>query len=434
MCEELRLPYTSFSSAIEALDFFKKDAKKNTSLLICDYKMPHIDGLEFIQKVQKIHSNLPAILITAHDCSDVAIKALEIGAYDYITKPINLKELSLLSKRAIRQKEIKDQNAELMKKLEGISQKKISFIGKSKLVEDIRSIINKIAKTNANILLTGETGTGKEIVARAIHEQSERSEQKMVAINCASIPANLLESEFFGHVKGAFTGADKDKIGLFELAHGSTIFLDEIGDMPFELQSKLLRVLQEGKIRKIGENKEKKIDVRVIAATHNNLIEKIKENKFREDLYYRLNVINIKLPSLRSRKEDIPLLADHFMRKSNKKNKKGDKKTISHKALLKLMTYDWPGNVRELENTIERAFIMSNEAEISEESIFFGEATNIDSFEQQEFQKLRSLAELEKEYISFILQHTNHIKEKAASILGINRKTLYRKIKDYELE
>lgn len=433
MCEELELSYKSFTSSKAAFTFLESNEGTKISLAICDYQMPEMNGLELIKKINSLRRNLPTILITAHDGPEVAISALEIGANDYITKPINFRELAILSKRAIKQKEIKEEYSKLKEKVQSFENSKFNFIGKSKVVVNIKSMLHKIAKTNANILITGETGTGKEIIAKTLHHLSERESKELVNINCASIPANLLESELFGHKKGAFTGADRDKEGLFGEADGGTIFLDEIGDMPLELQAKLLRVLQEGKIRRIGENKERSINVRIIAATHNNLLEKIKAKEFREDLYYRLNVINIQLPPLRDRKEDIPLLSEYFLKK-HKNNHGSVSRFLTAEALKKLMEYNWPGNIRELENTIERACILTTDKLVTEKEILITNNENRTDFEDKNFESLPTLEDLERSYISFVLSHSDNVREKAADILQVNRKTLYRKIKTYNLE
>jgi DNA-binding NtrC family response regulator len=432
MCEELDLSFRSFDLPLKA---FQEIAPKfeNVSLIICDYQMPELNGLDFIKKVKAINEDVPIILTTAFGNAEIAVGALENGAFDYVTKPINFKELSILSGRAIKQFQIKKAHQELQVKFQEIEGTEKVFIGKSRSIELIKETAKKIAKTKASILITGETGTGKEVVAKVIHQLSDRKDKEFVSINCGSIPAGLLESELFGHKKGAFTGADSDKMGLFHFANGGTLFLDEIGDMPLELQVKLLRVLQEGMVRRVGENKEQPVDVRIIAATHNNLIEKIRLKQFREDLYYRLNVVNLQLPSLRERVEDIALLADHFFKKHSLAHKSGVKK-FSKDALSKLVSYLWPGNVRELENVIERACIMTQSDIISADDLVFLRPSQEVTSSESLFDDFPSLEEVEKQYILHVLNHTNHVKEKAAQILNINRKTLYRKIKDYNLE
>ena len=309
----------------------------------------------------------------------------------------------------------------------------IDLIGNSQAMQDIKSLILKVADTEANILITGETGTGKEVVARLLHQHSSRRSANMVSVNCASIPENLLESGLFGHKKGAFTGADKDTIGLFREANKGTIFLDEIGDMPLNLQSKILRVIQEGKIRPVGADREIEIDVRIIAATHKNLMEMIQEKQFREDLFYRLNVVNLHLPPLRDRVDDIPLFCDIFLNKY-KKNLKASPNCISLAAIAKLMGHTWSGNIRELENTIQRACIMANSITIEPKDLIFSSIPNLEIQPEDGFFKtLPNLCQLERSYLTYVLKHSNGVREKAVAILDINRKTLYRKIKEYEI-
>lgn len=297
--------------------------------------------------------------------------------------------------------------------------------GRSIRIREVFGLIEKMAKSSCNVLLMGESGTGKEMVAVAIHEKSERRDKRFVAINCSAIPAALLESELFGHKRGAFTGANEARCGLFEEANGGTIFLDEIGDMPFELQAKLLRVIQEREITPVGENRPKSIDVRVISATHKDLGQMVASEKFRQDLYYRLAVVPIHLPKLSERKDDIPLLAKHFLEKYCKEI--GKEKRLSEAALSRLLEHSWPGNVRELENSIERAVALSETDTIDENEILDAQILEGQKATVGIFAKLLPLEEIEKSYILYVLAHTNGQKDRAAKILGINRKTLYRK-------
>jgi DNA-binding NtrC family response regulator len=303
--------------------------------------------------------------------------------------------------------------------------------GRSEKMKEIFSLIQKMADSNCNVLLMGESGTGKEMVAVAIHEQSERKKKRFVAINCSAIPAALLESELFGHKRGAFTGANESRLGLFEEANGGTIFLDEIGDMPFELQSKLLRVLQEREITPVGENRPRSIDVRVISATHKDLSKMVDSEEFRQDLYYRLAVVPIHLPRLADRKEDIQLLAEHFLQKHCEEL--GKIKHLTASALARLKEYSWPGNVRELENSIERAIALSEHEAIDESEILDAQTLERQKSTVGIFAKLLPLEEIEKCYILYVLAHTQGQKDRAAKILGINRKTLYRKELSYGL-
>lgn len=432
MCEEMHLPFSSFQVPSRAIEEFRKN-KDSYSLIICDFLMPDLNGLQLIQEVFSIDSEVPIILITAHGSNEIAVEALKLGAFDYVSKPLNVKEMSIIVSRALKIRNILQEYKELQKTLQDNKVIPDSFIGKSKSIQDVFKIIKRVAPTNASILVNGETGTGKELVAQAIHKQSDRRNEKFVAVNCASIPEGLLESELFGHKKGAFTGADRDRAGLFYEADHGTLFLDEIGDMPMTLQSKLLRVIQEGKVRPIGSNQEITVDVRIITATHKNLIQLIGDEKFREDLFFRLNVVTIQLPTLRERSDDIPLLCDFFIKKYSKVYKSSVKR-LTQEALAKLMNYDWPGNVRELENTIERAVIMCQHPALQESDLMLAHhSPNVD-FKSNKFFRLPSLSLLEKDYLQFVLQQTGGKREKAADILGINRKTLYKKVKEYGLE
>lgn len=397
-------------------------------LVICDLCLPDRDGIEVIEWVHQKAPGVPTILITAHGSIDIAVKALKCGVFDYITKPINPVEMSVLTARAIKMSRLEEKCETLKKQLEQ-GHKKGALLGKSQPMKTVFDLIDRVAKTASNILITGESGTGKEGIARAIHSNSPRARAPFVAINCAAIPENLLESELFGHKRGAFTGASDHRIGLLEEAHGGTLFLDEIGDMPMSLQSKLLRVLQEKKIKPVGANDYKNVDLRLIAATHKDLRKGIEEGSFREDLFYRLCVIPIHAPPLRDRIEDIPMLAEHFVRNSCEKSQL-PLKTLTKGAMAKLMRMSWPGNVRELENVIERAVVMSDHERIGEAEIQSASGESQDASIKGLFEKFPNLEQLEKAYIAYVLEETENHKEKAAEILGINRKTLYRKERD----
>ena len=421
----------AFESGMEAVKYLSSNGLDalGTELLLTDLRMPEIDGLDLLQQVRRLPNQFPVIIMTAFATVDTAIEGLRRGAFDYITKPFKLNELTLTIERALSFYRLKMQNQALTSAVHKTWNRQ-TLVGKSTAIQNIFDLIERVGPASTNVLITGESGTGKEVVARALHNQSPRAQKPFIAINCTAIPDSLMESELFGHVKGAFTGATGDKKGLFEEADGGTIFLDEIGDMDMALQAKLLRVLQERQIKPVGSNQNKSIDVRVIAATHKDLKKAIANGVFREDLYYRLSVIPIVIPPLRHRPEDIPLLAHHFLRKYSALN--GGKVTsFTQEALRKLMALNWPGNVRELENMVERLVVLSRAQQIDAPDIpttdqssgeqFFGQATN-DS---------PTLEELEKRYIQLILEKTGGKKEKAAQILGINRRTLYRKEKDY---
>jgi len=356
---------------------------------------------------------------------------MKAGAFHYIVKPFKLAEIEIHIEKALENRKLKKENLILKNELQK-SYSKGMLLGKSQAMKEIFELIDRIANAHANVLITGESGTGKELVARAIHEKSSRKNFPFIAINCSAIPETLLESELFGYAKGAFTGAHQRKKGLFEEANGGTLFLDEIGDLNITLQAKLLRVIQDKTIRAIGDTTDKPIDVRIITATHKDLKNAIKEGRFREDLYYRLAVIPIVMPPLRHRKEDIPILAQYFLQKYkaiNNSNVKG----FTPQALEKLMNMHWQGNVRELENMIERLVVLSNKNLIDAQDIPTNETADFDQFISQNFQKMPDLAQLERHYINFILDKTGGKKEKAAQILGINRRTLYRKEKEYGL-
>ncbi len=352
------------SSGNEAL---KELSRSSFDLVITDLRMPDGDGITLLKQIHSLYPETMVMVITAYASTESAIEAMKAGAIDYIIKPINIEELRIIVRNALEKKILKEENLRLKKEL----YEKYSFhnlIGKSKKIKEIFSLIEKIAPTNSTVLITGESGTGKELVAKAIHYSSLRKEEPFVSINCGALPETLLESELFGHVKGSFTGAYTDKKGLFEIAHKGTILLDEISEMSLWMQVKLLRVLQEKKIRRVGGTEEKEIDVRIIASTNVDLTERIREGKFREDLFYRLNVIRINLPPLRERKEDIPLLVEHFIKIYNQKTGKNIH-GINEDALKILESYPWPGNVRELENCIERAVVFETSDFITSDSI-----------------------------------------------------------------
>jgi two-component system response regulator HydG len=411
----------------EGLDYLK--AQKNLpDVIICDLKLPDINGLEFIEKTKQQSVNAPIILITAHATVETAAQALKQGAFDYIAKPINPVELSVLAGRAIKLRQLETHNLLLKEQLDKTTGRG-TMLGRSPKMKQIFTLIDRVAEATANVLITGESGTGKEKVARALHEGSSSRKGPFVAINCSAIPEHLLESELFGHRKGAFTGASENRMGLFEEADGGTLFLDEIGDMPLTLQPKLLRVLQERKIKPIGSNEYKPINVRLIAATHRDLRKEAAENRFREDLYFRISVIPVAIPPLRERVEDIPLLAEHFLDFYCRQNSIPAKR-FSKAALQKLMKFSWPGNVRELENSIERAVILSDAELIDEKDIRLEDRSRGTNQVLELFSSLPTLDELERRYMAHVLAETGGHRERAAEILGINRKTLYRKEKE----
>ncbi|GAA4277749.1 sigma-54-dependent transcriptional regulator [Aquimarina mytili] len=332
-------------------------------LVLCDIKMPKMDGVEVLEAIKKIKPEIPIVMISGHGDLDTAVNTMRLGAFDYISKPPDLNRLLNTVRNALDRKELVVENKRLKKKVS----KNYDMIGESKAISDIKDIIEKVAATDARVLITGPNGTGKELVAHWIHQKSERSTGPMIEVNCAAIPGELIESELFGHVKGAFTSANKDRAGKFEAANGGTIFLDEIGDMSLSAQAKVLRALQENKIQRVGSDKDIKVNVRVVAATNKDLKKEIADNKFREDLYHRLAVILVKVPALNDRREDIPLLVDYFAKKIS--GEQGSPvKTFSAKAVKQLQQYDWTGNIRELRNVVERLIILGGK-EVSEEDV-----------------------------------------------------------------
>ena len=349
--------------AEDGLEGFRLVEKNDYDLVLCDIKIPKMDGVEVLEKSMQIKPEVPFIMISGHGELETAVQTMRLGAYDYISKPPDLNRLLNAVKNALDKNKLLVENKMLKKKIG----KSVEMIGESKAIKQIKAIIDKVAPTEARVLITGPNGTGKELVAHAIHQNSQRANGPMVEVNCAAIPSELIESELFGHMKGSFTGANKDKAGKFEAANGGTIFLDEVGDMSLSAQAKVLRVLQENKITRVGGEKDIQVDVRVIAATNKDLMKEIEKGRFREDLYHRLAVILIRVPSLEQRTEDIPLLVDYFMHKITEEQGILPKK-FSEQALEELKNYEWTGNIRELRNVVERLLILGGET-ITEEDV-----------------------------------------------------------------
>lgn len=337
--------------------------KEDFDLILCDIKMPKMDGVEVLEAVKKIKPEIPIVMISGHGDLDTAVNTMRLGAFDYISKPPDLNRLLNTVRIALDRKELVVENTRLKKK---VSQK-YEMIGESEAISQIKEMIEKVAPTEARVLITGPNGTGKELVAHWLHQKSDRSKGPLVEVNCAAIPSELIESELFGHLKGAFTSAVKDRAGKFEAANGGTIFLDEVGDMSLSAQAKVLRALQESKVQRVGSDKDIKVDVRVVAATNKDLSKEIADGKFREDLYHRLAVILIKVPPLNERREDIPLLIDYFTKKIADEHGTAQKK-FSDKAIKLLQEYDWTGNIRELRNVVERLIILGDK-EVSENDV-----------------------------------------------------------------
>ena len=423
---------TEFPSATEALTHLKDSAALNSTnvdLIISDINMPGMSGIEFTEIFKSMNSKVPVILITAFGSVETALESIRKGAFDYIVKPFKLSELSVTADRALGFSNLQKENQLLREKLyQGNSF--AGILGKSHGMKEVFDLVQRVAQATANVLISGESGTGKERVARAIHDLGPRAKKPFIAINCTAIPDTLLESELFGHAKGSFTGAIQRKRGLFEEADGGTIFLDEIGDMDMNLQSKLLRVIQERKIRPVGDNVDHPVDVRILAATHKDLKAAIKNGTFREDLYYRLSVIPIVIPPLRHRPEDIPLLMEHFLKKYTAENG-SPVKGFTPEAMSQLMGLPWEGNVRELENLVERLVVLAKNDMIKVSDLPNAQTADSESFFAQSTNQVQTLDELEKRYIRFVLEKAGGKKEKAAQMLGINRRTLYRKEHEY---
>ena len=409
------------ASGKEGLSYISKG---DIDLVITDLRMDGISGEEVVRKVTTENPGIPVIVLTGHGSIDAAVNAMRDGAYDFLTKPLNLAQLNMIVKRALQGRELSLQHTMLKNQLDSV-QAKGEMIGKSPQMQRLYQLIQKVAPSKASVLITGETGVGKELVARSIHKSSPRKDKEMIIVNCSALSESLLESELFGHEKGAFTGADYLKKGRFELAHGSTIFLDEIGEINAATQVKLLRVLQEKKFERVGGQETIEVDVRVVAATNRNLEEEVKTGRFREDLYYRLNVVHIEVPALRERKDDIPLLIDSFIKEFSKEN--GREIKIDSKAKSALFKYDWPGNIRQLRHCIEGASVMCNDDEIRLEDL--GAEIGMSSGESSISVPLGiTLDEAEKIIIEQNLAANKGNKSKTAEILGIERKTLARKL------
>lgn len=353
----------SVDEAEDGLKGLETIKNNDYDLVLCDIKMPKMDGVEVLEAAKKIKPEIPFIMISGHGDLDTAVNTMRLGAFDYISKPPDLNRLLTTVRNALDRKDLVVENKILKKKVS----KNYEMIGESEEISAIKEIIEKVAPTDARVLITGSNGTGKELVAHWLHEKSARSKAPFIEVNCAAIPSELIESELFGHVKGAFTSAVKDRAGKFEAANKGTIFLDEIGDMSLSAQAKVLRALQESKISRVGTDKDIKVDVRVVAATNKNLQKEIEDGKFREDLYHRLAVILIKVPNLNDRRDDIPLLIQHFSKKISEEQGMPDK-TFSEKAIDLLKAYDWTGNIRELRNVVERLIILGGN-EVSQEDV-----------------------------------------------------------------
>ena len=427
LIEEAGYRVSAVSNAEEALERF---AAEDVALTITDIRMAATDGLALLDRLKDIDAEALVIIITAYSSVDSAVAALRKGAYDYITKPFVNEDLLQTVKNALRQRELFRENRQLRRELD----RHYSFseiIGTSVALQSVFRLVEKVASTNTNILIQGESGTGKELIARAIHHNSPRADRPFVAVNCGALPETLLESELFGHTKGAFTGAVTGKPGLFRSAEGGTVLLDEVGEISPAMQVRLLRALQEHEVTPLGSSVAVPFDARIICATNRDLEREVSEGRFREDLFYRLNVIEIHLPPLRERREDIPLLARTFIMRTAREQQR-DEKVVEQAAMSALINYNWPGNVRELQNAIERAFTLSGD-QIDLDSLPPRVRDAASPVPMRDPDGLRpTLAEIERRHIFETLASVNQDKARAANILGIDLSTLYRKLKRYD--
>ena len=407
----------------EALDLLER---RRFDVAILDLRMPGMTGLELLEKLRGADPECEAIILTGEGTVETAVQAMKLGAFDYLTKPFSLAELEVQVQRAYERRRLSKENRQLRAVLER-SQPRNKQVGKSAAMREVFRLIDRAGPTDKAILIQGESGTGKELVARALHNASPRAAKPLVVINCAALPETLLESELFGHKKGSFTGAVAAKPGLFEMADGGTLFIDEIGEMPLSLQAKLLRVLEDGSMRRIGSLKELRVDVRLLAATNCNLADEIRQARFREDLYYRINVMSFELPPLRHRAEDIPLLVDHFLRPNWR---------IEPEALAALERYGWPGNVRQLINVLERAKILADDGTIRVRDlpgeIVAGSASTPASA-GQDGAPPENLAAVERAHVVDVLRRERGNKARAARTLGVNRRSLYRLVEKFAI-
>jgi len=418
------------TSAAEALGLIEA---REFDAVVTDLNMPDIDGVEFCQRITANRSDLPVLVITAFGSLETAVAAIRAGAYDFITKPFEIEELILALDRAVQHRQLKEE-VKRLRESAGIGSPEMALLGESDAIRNLRTLIRRMAETDTSVLISGETGTGKELVARELHNLSHRRAGPFVAINCAAVPEALLESELFGHARGAFTDARSERTGLFCQADKGTLFLDEIGSMPLGLQPKVLRALQERRVRPVGANTEVPFDTRIVSATNSDLETAVEERRFRQDLFFRINVIFIEVPSLRARGSDVLMLAQHFITQFSQRMKKGVT-GLNPAAAEKMISYDWPGNVRELQNCIERAVALATRELIAVDDL----SEKIRNYRPSNLflagddpRELITLEELERRYIHRVLETVRGNKADAARILGVDRKTLYRKLERYD--
>ncbi len=413
-------------------EILNKDAP---DIVLTDMKLPEMSGLKLIEKIKEVSPDTEVILITGYGSIETAVDAMKKGAYDYVTKPINDNEIKLMINKIVERKEILQENRDLREIIAEVNPVSFcSMIGGSEKMQKVYHVVQSVATSNATILVTGESGTGKGLVARAIHETDQnRSQKPFVEVSCGALSETLLESELFGHMKGAFTGAIKDKEGRFEYARGGTVFLDEIDAFSPSLQVKLLRVLQDGVFERVGDNITRKTDARIIVATNRNLVDLVSQGDFREDLFYRINVINISMPPLRERKDDIELIVEHFIARYNKNNNK-NVRSVSDEVRKMFLLYNWPGNIRELENAIEGAVVMCRTDVINKWDIPNSEKFSVAATKPVDGQSLKKVLEQpERDMILSVLEECSWNRNRAAAVLGINRTTLYNKMKKYNI-
>jgi DNA-binding NtrC family response regulator len=418
MAEQLGHHAEIASSVDEAL---QQLAQSPFDVVLTDLRMPGRDGVELLQCVRNESPDLPVVVITGQATIDSAMEAIKGGAYDYLAKPLQLDMLGALLRRAIEKKRMAEEVRHLQREIRRQTLVE-DIVGKSPQMLEVYKTLQRVAPSRTSVLVLGESGTGKELIARKLHERSPRNAQRFIPVNVSAIPEGLLESELFGHVRGAFTGASTTRRGLFDEAHLGTLFLDEIGDLSLPLQAKLLRVIQEHRLKPVGGNEEHEVDVRLVGATHRDLEDMVRRGLFREDLYYRLNVVSISLPPLRERREDIPMLVEHFLRKLERETAKAAP-AISLEAARMLEAYSWPGNVRELENVVERAVLLSTHGVITPDTLPPRVAAAGSGAPESGFVRLDAMIE---HYVERILEHTSGNRTRAAQILGISRRTLHR--------
>ena len=413
-----------------AADALEKIASRDFDVVLTDLSMPETSGLEVCERVIALRPDVPVVLITGHATLETAMGAIRAGAYDFVTKPIESKTLGVVVSRAVQHRRLREQ-IKMLRAARDANQSLI--VGGSPAMRKVADLIDRVGDSDASVLIHGETGTGKELVARAVHNKSKRREGPFVAINCAAVPHSLLESELFGHARGAFTDAKATRMGLFQMANGGTLFLDEIGELPIDVQPKLLRALQERKVRPVGDNREIPYDARIVAATNRDLENEVREKRFREDLYYRINVVKVEVPPLRTRGSDTLHLAHHFLKQFAERSGKPTLE-LSERAAERLMAYEWPGNVRELENCIEHAVALARFDQVTVEDLpekLRGYLAGSFVATANDPTEIVTMEELEKRYLLRVFKLVGNNKSRAAEVLGIDRRTMYRKLERY---